>query len=184
MIWIDAGNSFDPYGVSVSARRRGTDPRAILKAIQVARPFTAFQLHQIISKVPQSFPPPLVIISDFMGLFYDENLPDRDLNRAFRDFQSRLGELGRRAVVIGLAVNRPVPVSRNHLLPQVLGLARRVFMPACTAREDLTAPVKQAAALACSLLAIWGAACMKRFFQFLIANVLYGALARGVMGRG
>lgn len=177
VIWIDAGNSFDPYRLAVSARRRGWNPGSVLKSIKVARPFTAFQLHEVIAKVPRSASPagaapagaapPLVIISDLMGLFYDADLPEEDLKRAFRQFQERLAELGRRAVVIGLVLNQPIPAERKHLLPAVLGLARRVFAPSCTAAEELGAPVRRLAALTSALLLSGGWILFKKISEAL-----------------
>jgi hypothetical protein len=179
VIWIDAGNSFDPYRLSVSVRRRGGDPRRILKAIQVARPFTAFQLHEVLAKVPAGPIPPLVIISDLMGLFYDSELREEDMLRAFRQFQVRLEELGRRAVVFGLVLARPVATERKHLLAPILESARRVFVPACTAREDLTVPVKRVVVTVCSFLVLGGVAMLKKAAHLFMLNVLYLVSARG-----
>lgn len=69
---------------------------------------------------------PLVIVSDLMGLFYDSELPEDDLHRAFREFMVRLSHLRERAIVLALLMDRDVPPSRRHLLPEVLRLARRI----------------------------------------------------------
>lgn len=62
LIWVDSGNLFDAYHVSRSAREHGLDPKRVLRSIQVGRPFTAFQLCQILDKVPRpalwASPPP------------------------------------------------------------------------------------------------------------------------------
>jgi len=165
LIWIDSGNVFDPYFVTRQARRRYLDPVRVLRAIKVGRPFTAFQFQQMLDRVPKpalwaptSVPvtmdpalnkplsgdlrnsqavwwTPLVIISDLMGLFYDPDLTEDALVRAFREFMIRLTFLRQRAIVLALLNNDVVPEGRHHLLPEVLKLARRVSTPALDVSE-------------------------------------------------
>jgi hypothetical protein len=160
LIWIDSGNMFDPYFVTRQARKRYLDPVRVLRAIKVGRPFTAFQFQQMLDRVPKpalwaptSVPAtpdaslnkpmsgdlrnsqavwwtPLVIISDLMGLFYDPDLSEDALVRAFREFMIRLTFLRQRAIVLALLNDHQVvPDGRHHLLPEVLKLARRVSAP-------------------------------------------------------
>ncbi len=165
IIWVDSGNRFDPYQISVMARQRGLDPSRILRAIKVGRPFTAFQYQQMLEKVPNpallacpeedssELPSvfsrsaavvsngrvlsefrspnsvwwtPLVVISDLMGLFYDPELPEGDLHRAFHEFLVRLNHLKSRAIVLAVLREHDVPAHRKHLLPEVLRLTRRL----------------------------------------------------------
>lgn len=67
---------------------------------------------------------PLVVISDLMGLFYDPELPEDDLYRAFREFLTRLAHLRDRAIVLALLHDHVVPPARRHLLQEVLRLSR------------------------------------------------------------
>ncbi len=167
IIWVDSGNIFDPYHISVMARQRGLDPLRILRAIKVGRPFTAFQYQQMLERVPNpallacpeeaiegsDLPSvfsrsaavvsngavlsefrspsavwwtPLVVISDLMGLFYDPELPEGDLHRAFHEFLVRLNHLRSRAIVLAVLRDHEVPPNRKHLLPEVLRLTRRI----------------------------------------------------------
>lgn len=146
LFWIDSGNSFDPYRMSVAARRRGLDPARVLRAIRVARPFTAFQFRQMLDKVPfaargacpveksEAGTPqpaglwwtPLVIISDLTSLFYDPEISESDVNRAFQQFVPQLTELSRRAVVLSLVMDYQVPARRRQFLPELLRNARRI----------------------------------------------------------
>ncbi len=157
LIWIDSGNQFDPYGISREAKRRGLDPMRILRTIKVGRPFTAYQFQQMLERVPNpalwapdkglpTLPErvraeglvnsqavwwtPLVVISDLMGLFYDPDLPQDALIRAFRSFMIRLAFLRQRAIVLAFLNDhiRP-PADRQHLLADVLKMARRVSEP-------------------------------------------------------
>jgi hypothetical protein len=168
-IWVDSGNSFNPYYMAGAARQRGMDANKVLRAVKVGRPFTAFQYQQMLERVPNaallacpeeqketnlSLPSvfsrsfsltqdsldnrgltraphaiwwtPLVVISDLMGLFYDEELPEADLYRSFREFLIRISHLRKRAIVLALLLEDEIPPHRRHLLSEVLQLARRV----------------------------------------------------------
>ncbi len=155
LLWIDSGNIFDGYGLSMEARKRRLDPNRILRAVKVTRPFSLLQFQQMLERVPNpalwapnnsGFPPlpervrgeglknsqavwwtPLVIISDLMGMFYDPNVSEESVIRAFRSFMIRLSFLRQRAIVLAFLRNEPAPLTRQHLLPDVLKLARRVY---------------------------------------------------------
>jgi len=78
MLWLDAGNGFDAYGVSYFARAAGWDAREILRRVDLARPFNLFQLETMVRrKVPEKWRGEPIVISDPMGLFYDEDVPAR-----------------------------------------------------------------------------------------------------------
>ena len=183
--WVDSGNSFDPYYVSQLSAQRGLDPRRVLRAIRVARPFTAYQFQRILSGIPetpvlfsshtnpspdigpsssveegdgftrlrpagyggQACQPsvelgrradqtswrrcvPLVILSDLMSLFYDDELPDQDCERAFRNFLWQIETLSQRASLVALLFKNEVPVKRQALLPKLLQKARILSLPA------------------------------------------------------
>jgi len=152
LMWIDSGNSFDPYHMAQSAVRRGLNPRRIVRSIQVARPFTAFQFQQMLDKVPkpsifkvseesnssekrvclpdrQVQRSPLVIISDLMSLFYDSEIQERDVRRAFQEFMIALSFLKKRAIVVGLQIRYPAPPDRTQFLPELLSQADRILSP-------------------------------------------------------
>jgi|GEM_PF-4162328 len=141
LLWIDSGNYFDPYRMALTSVRRGLNPTRILRAIQVARPFTAFQFQQMLEKVPKPvllkvqgpnrmarlvWRRPLVILSDLLKLFYDEEIQENDVNRAYRDFLIRLSFLKKRAIVVGLHIIYPTPRKRVHFLEPLLSFATRL----------------------------------------------------------
>ncbi len=154
LIWVDSGNRFDPFGMSLEAKKRKLEPARVLRAVRVGRPFTAFQFQQMLDRVPNpalwapdkgipTLPErardeglknsqavwwtPLVVISDLMGLFYDPDLTEDALVRAFRSFMVRLAFLRQRAIVLALLRDGEAPADRRHLLPDVLKMARRVY---------------------------------------------------------
>jgi hypothetical protein len=139
VFWIDSGNYFNAYQMAEMAKRHGADPKKILRALRIARPFTAFQYQQMLEKIPSPggidrkergsssearFP--LIVISDLMGLFYDPEIQEDDMKRAFREFLVKLMKLKRSSVIIALLLNHEVPQERRALLPRVLALADRV----------------------------------------------------------
>ncbi|MEM2507621.1 MAG: hypothetical protein QXF61_11320, partial [Nitrososphaeria archaeon] len=48
VVFIDGGNSFNPYFLAEVARGFGLDPRYVLERIHVSRAFTAYQLSALI----------------------------------------------------------------------------------------------------------------------------------------
>lgn len=128
LIWVDSGNLFDPHAIALAAARRGMNPVRLLRAFHVARPFTAFQYQQMLRKVPVSVGCryPFVILSDLMGLFYDPEIQERDVRRAFQGFLVQLALLKKRAVILGLQFPYEAPSARRHFLPHLLAAATRI----------------------------------------------------------
>lgn len=139
LMWVDSGNTFDPYSIARMAVQNRMDPKRVLRAIQVARPFTAFQFHQMLEKIPGGAVwssgtrepavqfTPLVIISDLLALFYDPELQEKDRERAIGEFLQGLAILKRKAVVVALMMNHVPPASCRFLPSAVLQLAHHVF---------------------------------------------------------
>jgi hypothetical protein len=123
--WIDAGNAFDAYGLGNVSRAARLDERRVLARLQVARPFTAIQLVGMLTRqlprIPSGCP---VILADPMALFYDHEMPERDVSRIFREFREAVRALTQ--PLLALAITRPVPEARRHLSTQLVTEARRV----------------------------------------------------------
>lgn len=87
VLYIDGGNSFDPYGLMLFARRLGVDKDPVLDNVKVARAFTAHQmtslLHDMLGRELERHAevdgdrPMTVVVSDLVDLYLDE-----DVNRA------------------------------------------------------------------------------------------------------
>lgn len=121
VMWVDASNRFDLYGLARAARARGADPNQVLRRIELARPFTAFQLEKMVSKLltlPHRRP---VVLSDPLALFYDDELPLADARRLFAFFLDRITRLDRPALV--LALQRRPPPERAGFSRQLLARA-------------------------------------------------------------
>ena len=78
VIFVDGGNSIDPYGIANLCRRKGHHRGYVLSQINVARAFTAYQLTSLINgrledMVRQSRASTL-IVSCFVDLFFDNDM--------------------------------------------------------------------------------------------------------------
>lgn len=118
VLWLDAGNAFDAYGVSYFARRAGWNPREILARVDLARPFNLFQLETMVrQKAPKRWRGEPIVISDPMPLFYDEDVPAREAYRVLRGVIGGMRALP--AVWVVLASERAAPPERSGWLEEL-----------------------------------------------------------------
>jgi len=104
-IYIDGGNTFNPYAISAVAQQHNVDPQFTLERIFVSRAFTAYQLSALISETLENalkqYRSKLVLISDIPALFLDRDVPTKEAMNLFNNAMIHLSELvTRRDVVI------------------------------------------------------------------------------------
>ncbi len=79
-IFVDVGNSFDPYLLAKLVKRK--EPKEVLNKIIISRAFTVHQLAYLIinetTKIIDLYPSNLVAVSDLLHLFTD---PESDIDR-------------------------------------------------------------------------------------------------------
>ena len=125
VVFIDGGNTFDPYVVSAIAQEFGLEPRSVLEKILISRAFTAYQLTALVfeklEEALKRYRSKLVVISDITGLFLDRDVPRVEGRDIFLKMTQYLSEVAsrRRAVVVASYVPRPYS-SRNLFLESVL----------------------------------------------------------------
>jgi predicted ATP-dependent serine protease len=78
VVWIDGGNTIDPYAISSLCKRLRLDKREILSRINVSRAFTAYQLVALIDEkleeqVERSAPS-TIIVSSITDMFLDKDM--------------------------------------------------------------------------------------------------------------
>ena len=128
VVYIDGGNTFDPYAVSAIAQEYGLEPKSVLEKIFISRAFTAYQLTALVfeklEEALKKYRSKLVLISDITGLFLDRDVPKIEGRDIFLKMTQYLSEVAsrRRAVVVASYFPRPYS-SRNLFLESVL-LAR------------------------------------------------------------
>lgn len=96
VLWIDGGNSFDPYRISELAERCGYDERKMLSRIRIARAFTAHQMEAIArsaSKETRGNSMSILVVSSVAELFTG----DVGWKEGMDLLQSTVGNLGKLA---------------------------------------------------------------------------------------
>src|SRR5271157_2419860 len=90
VLFVDGGNSFDPYAISDSSATQNLDAEGVLESLHVSRAFTHHQLACIITdKLPlaiRKFNAKLVVVSDITNLYCDPDVRDDDKEDASRFF--------------------------------------------------------------------------------------------------
>jgi hypothetical protein len=112
VLWLDAGNSFNAYGLGYASRFFGASSRAALARVELARPFNLYQLETMVKvKVPERWRGEPIVIADPMPLFYDEDVPIAAARRVFTRVLE--GMMSLNAVWLVLAVDREPPEGRE-----------------------------------------------------------------------
>lgn len=112
VLWLDAGNSFNAYGLGYATRFFGANARSALSRVDLARPFNLYQLETMVKmKVPERWRGEPIVIADPMPLFYDEDVPAA----AARKVLGRVleGILALPAVWLVLLRDREAPAGRE-----------------------------------------------------------------------
>lgn len=123
VLWLDAGNSFNAYGLGYASRFFGANARAALAQVNLARPFNLYQLETMVKvKVPESWRGEPIVISDPMPLFYDEDVPAAAARRVLTRVLE--GMMALPAVWMVLTVDRDPPAGREGWEDQLIRCAQ------------------------------------------------------------
>jgi len=118
VVFIDGGNSFDPYLVAEVARSYSLDPQLALDRIYVSRAFTVYQLSSLILEKLDPFlrrtKSRLLLVSNINSLFLDGDASENEAKDLFVKVCSRLSKIavGKKLVVI--VTYSPERVSRKN----------------------------------------------------------------------
>jgi len=97
VIFVDGGNSFDPYSISNISVEQGLDPENVLEHVHVSRAFTHHQLScLVIDKLPyaiEAFDAKVIIVSDITQLFCDPDVRDDDKDDSLQIFDKTVRTL-------------------------------------------------------------------------------------------
>lgn len=81
IVFIDGGNSFDPYLISEYAVGQGVDPKRALRRIHLSRAFTWFQLSTLLKeKLPEAldrYDSKFAVISEITQLYLESDIEDK-----------------------------------------------------------------------------------------------------------
>ena len=133
VLFLDGGNSFDPYTVTSICREYGLDPKSVLEKIFISRAFTAYQLTSLIfdklSDALNKYSSKVVVISNIAHLFYDSDVPKTEEQDLFNKLTLYLSNLASKTQTIILATSLSQPYSFRSIFLQsaLLGRASAVM---------------------------------------------------------
>jgi hypothetical protein len=124
-IYVDGGNSFNPYDISSIAREFGSDPKSTLERVFISRAFTAYQLSAIISETLEDalkrYKSKLVLISKITSLFLDRDVPAKEALEIFKKMILHLTDLAlKRNIIIVATCSNDEPSKRQVVLESIL----------------------------------------------------------------
>ena len=125
VVYVDGGNSIDPYLIATLAKRSGVKPAQVLQQILVARAFTAYQLDTIISDrleaVLDQAKPGLLVVARITDLFMDRAVAEKEALAMLRRCVARIetSTLDRQLITV-VTKRRRAPASRALAFDEVL----------------------------------------------------------------
>lgn len=119
VIFIDGGNSFNPYLVADLARINDLDPRGALERVYVSRAFTAYQLSSLILERLEPFltvkKSRLLMVSDITSLFLDRDISATEAKDLFMKVCSKLSDVAEKKQTPVLTTYYPERRSKRGL---------------------------------------------------------------------
>ncbi len=119
VVWIDGGNTIDPYAISSLCKRLRLDRREILSRINVSRAFTAYQLVTLIDEKLEEqverCSPAAVIVSSITEMFLDKDMKWIESHQLLRRCAERISRVTKEHETVTLVTNhthhqvRPAP---------------------------------------------------------------------------
>ncbi len=109
LIFVDGGNSIDPYGIANLCKRKGYDRQDVLSQINCARAFTAYQLVTLINDkledMVRESRSSTLIVSCFVDLFFDRDMPWQESFQLIRRCVNTLKRLTKEHNLITIITN-------------------------------------------------------------------------------
>lgn len=125
VVWIDGGNTFNPYSVAHFSRELGLSPEHALNNIYISRAFTCYQMSSLVLEklwsAVERFGSRFVVISDLSYLYAESDIPRKEAIKAFAPVLEELSSSPNRGRVLILAtiLDRPfsgkAPEIKNSL---------------------------------------------------------------------
>jgi hypothetical protein len=109
VVWVDGGNSINPYEIASLCRRFRLDMRETLDNVNIARAFTAYQMTSLIvdklEKEVERTRSGTVIISCFTDLFHDKDMWWSESFQLIKRCLSSLREITERHSLVTIVTN-------------------------------------------------------------------------------
>ncbi|MFQ5838801.1 MAG: hypothetical protein ACE5HJ_08495 [Thermoplasmata archaeon] len=134
VVYVDGGNSINPYTIASIAKRYGKPRQDMLTRIRVARAFTAYQMAALLIESLEDevrAGPGLLVLSRLPDLFLDEDVEYQEAYHLLRRGLRKVRELVREEEIIGLVTNHGLSqLSRRrgvgNLLHQMADMVVRI----------------------------------------------------------
>ncbi len=125
VVYVDGGNTFNPYVISAVAREFGLTPKSALERVFVSRAFTAYQLSALVLETLEDavkyFRSKLVVVSEIINLFLDRDVPKREAIEIFNQMMLYLADLAiRRKIIVIATCFNDEPSRRHDFLQSIL----------------------------------------------------------------
>jgi hypothetical protein len=128
VVFVDGGNSFNPYSVSEIAQSHGLDSRLVLEKIYISRAFTAYQLSSLILEKLEPFlrrkRSKLLVVSDVASLFFDRDIPKTEAKDLFVKVCAKLSEIAAKKKSIVVSSYFPERKSKRGVFFEALLFGR------------------------------------------------------------
>jgi hypothetical protein len=115
VIWLDGGNTFNPYVITEFSNCIGLDPEQVLIGIYISRAFTCYQMSSLVLEKlwggVENFRSRLVVISDLPSLYIRSDLPRKDAAKAFEPVIEELRSSPKRKEVLILITSLEQPLA-------------------------------------------------------------------------
>jgi hypothetical protein len=109
IVFLDSGNSIDPFVLSNLAKRFKVDKRYVLKSVNISRPFTAYQMATLIDErleeEVKNKGACMLVVSCFPYLFLDEDVEWQEAYKLMERCVSTIQKITKEYQTISLITN-------------------------------------------------------------------------------
>ncbi len=109
IVFLDGGNSVNPFVLSNLAKRFGMDRKYVLKSVNISRPFTAYQMATLIDErleeEVKDKGPSMLVVSCLPYLFLDEDVERSESHKLMERCVNTIQEITKEYQTISLITN-------------------------------------------------------------------------------
>lgn len=133
VLWLDGGNSFDPYPISEISEGLGLDPERSLQGIYISRAFTCYQMKSLIleelDNVVEELKSDFIVITGLSGAFSESDLFGKEALRVFEPVEEKLGKFRKSDRTIFLTSTIVGGKGKNEFVSRLETVSNRVLGP-------------------------------------------------------
>lgn len=133
VVWVDGGNSINPYSMAGICKRLRIDPQEVLESVSVSRAFTAYQFVTLIDEMMaaevERTRAGMLVVTCFPDLFLDKDMWWSESFQLMKRCVSAIQEVTRRHDTVTVVTNFGLSklVQKKSMRSLVYGSADRVL---------------------------------------------------------